>query len=243
MNGGLVSDRDSGIGGLAIDDPIRAVRARQLLASAAKAVDQFEDAIRELVEMRAWTVLGYANLADMWEAENGFKCPTYAKVLAVDAMAAEGMKPHGGGKGGVGHSIADVGRAVGFSTTPNARGYLTSGPTSSIISQLKQGVPADKVKTTAHAGRIAANIEKHGTRSRPKPRRTGKTPDELVSVSVGVQRRDDDAIAEIARKADVTKSEIYRQAVTQYLDRLGKSTFHGNPEPEYADLDDFEVGQ
>jgi hypothetical protein len=214
------------VDGLAIDDPIRVIRARQLLASAAKAVDQFEDAIRELVAMRAWVLLGYKDLAMMWEAENGFKCPTYAKVLGVEAMESEGMNTRTGANsvrlGTNGHTLTDVAKAVGFPV--QARGSDRPGKenapaVSAVLKQLKAGVPADKVVSGGAASTIKNAIGKYGTRARNTNRRMGASPDELVSETVNLVKRDSDAISEIARKANVPKAEIYRQAVTQYLDR------------------------
>ncbi|MGH2868243.1 MAG: hypothetical protein ACRDNK_11845 [Solirubrobacteraceae bacterium] len=230
---------------IADDDPVKAERARRLLRSAAKAVDEFEDAIRELVEMRAWTVLGYDNLADMWEKENGFKCPSYAKVLAVEAMSSEGMNTRVGNSfkrlGPNGHSTATIADQVGMSKSVRLNGHTaSSAQVGSIMRQLDHGVPANKIMTTAHSGRIRENIVNNGTQelhtrrshARPIPRRHGKSASELVSVSVNVLKRYDVAMGEVARKADVPKAEIYRQAVTEYLDRHGISAFYGQADAE-----------
>ncbi|MCU1687827.1 MAG: hypothetical protein JWQ81_8566 [Amycolatopsis sp.] len=206
------------VGGLAIDDPIRVIRARQLLASAAKAVDQFEDAIRELVTMRAWVLLGYKDLAMMWEAENGFKCPTYAKALAVEVYEEEGMLSPGGDVRRQGHRSADVAKAVGLPFHTNSKGNESSTQVTSMRSQLAAGVPAKHVVSTGGNPARKA-IDSYGTRARSHVRRSGVGPDEMVSESFHLVRREADAISEIARKANVPKAEIYRQAVTQYLER------------------------
>jgi hypothetical protein len=205
-----------------------AARAKQLLHLAADASKQLEESVRELVSMRAWDVLGYANLSEMWEAENGFKCPTYVKVLAVDALVAEGMRNQGrrplGDRSGriytpvnTGHTNADVALMVGMPTEERAeRG---AGPHSNTVSsvrwQLREGITPDKVVLG---------------KARPKARRIGKNQDELVNEGFNIVRRDADAIAEIARKGDVPKAEIYRQAVAEYLARYRASrpvTFSG----------------
>jgi hypothetical protein len=218
---------------LAPDDPIKALRARQLLQSAAKAVDAFEDAIRELVAMRAWTVLGYQDLATMWEAENGFKCPTYAKVLAVEAMTAEGMNTKRGFDSKRqplipdGHTNADVARAVGLPLYDKGDKGKSSPAIGYVRRQLDAGVPADKVSVGSNAD-ANLKIARHGTRARPQPRRMGKAPDELVQDGFYLPRRDADAVGEIARRANVGKSEIYRQAVAEYLQRHNVSTHFGH---------------
>ncbi|MFC3454063.1 hypothetical protein [Amycolatopsis speibonae] len=214
---------------IANDDPVKVERARSLLRSAAKAVDAFEEAIRELVAMRAWVVLGYKDLCVMWEAENGFKCPTYAKVLAVETLAAEGMNTRTGHAvrvhGPDGHTAAHVADLVGL---PKAKSNGPTGSSRHVIAirrQLDAGVPAKDVGLSPHTA--AANLHKFA-KSRPKPRRIGKAPDEFVNEGFAIPRRDADAVAEVAREADVPKAAIYRQAVAEYLQRHNVSTHFGH---------------
>lgn len=209
--------------------------ARRLLKSAANAAAQLESDVRALVAMRAWEVLGYENFSEMWEKENGFKCPPFVQVLAVDTFRQEGMRPQGMKSGtapaaGL-HTNGDVGRMVGLPVTEelNSSGakIARSHVAKTILRQLDHGVPPGKV-VKGTGGTYRKVIEEHGTkpmqtRARPHPRRLGKGPDEFVNESVYIVRRDADAIAEIARKADVTKSEIYRQAVAEYLARYRAS--------------------
>jgi len=210
---------------IAADDPVKAERARSLLRSAAKAVDEFEEAIRELVAMRAWTVLGYENLAAMWERENGFKCPSYAKVLAVEAMSSEGMKGSGNRRGDdPRHSNADVAASVGLSVNRDSKGTLAAPTVTGIRRQLREGIPPEDVTITSNSGHA---IELWKSRARSQPRRIGKGPDELIWAGFNVPKRVEDAVAELARKSDVTKSEIYRQAVAEYLQRHNVSTHYG----------------
>lgn len=203
-------------------------RARQLLHTAADASKQLEETVAELVAMRAWDVLGYKDFSEMWERENGFECPTYAKVLAVQALEdQEGRNTRTGApfsrSGPNGHTVSSIAKAVGIATQSDGRGGEISGFVTRARRQLDAGVPADKVITGSHAGAISRNIDQYGTRARAKPRRLGKTPDESVQACVYLPRRDDDEIADIARNADVPKAEIYRQAVAEYLMRHRES--------------------
>lgn len=202
-------------------------RARHLLTSAAKAVGAFEGAIRELVALRAWELLGYENLSVMWETENGFKCPTYAKVLAVEALESEGVNTRTGfayrAYGPDGHITAEVALAVGLPTHTRPNGTVVSSTLKSVRAQLAAGVPADRVVFRTENRR---SIEKYGTRAR----RTGENLDERVQEGFHIVRRDADAITEIARRADVPKSEIYRQAVAEFLARHAES--HGGTDDD-----------
>lgn len=216
----MTEERENG--GLATDDPVRVNRVRQLLASAAKAVRELETVIKELVTMRAWVLLGYKDLSTMWEIENGFRCPPYVKVLAVEAMAAEGMNTQRGGPKSAernGHTQVDVSKAVGFPVQERRPGVEQANTVSSVLRQLGAGVPPQQV-TVAKGAKATNAINLYGARARSQPRRMGKLPDEFVTESFSLIRRDSDAVAAIARDADVPKAEIFRQAVTQYLDRV-----------------------
>lgn len=209
---------------IANDDPVKVERARSLLRSAAKAVDAFEDAIRELVAMRAWAVLGYKDLAAMWEAENGFNCPTYAKVLAFAEYLKEGVVK----KKIAGLSLAEIACELGVPTSTSGGRYHATSPTlSSFKRQIEAGVPLQYV-VSASGIQLSRVIEAHGARARAIPRRHGKLPDEPVSDSIYLARREADQIAELAREADVPKAEIYRQAVAEYLQRHNVSTHFGH---------------
>ncbi len=218
---------------IANDDPVKVERARSLLRSAAKAVDAFEEAIRELVSMRAWVVLGYEDLAAMWDAETGFKCPTYAKVLAVQALEREGLntaRGFGADRKPVpsnGHTNLSIAKQVGLPVYAKGAKGSSSPVVTQVRRQLDHGVPADKV-LLGDAYSANRRIDEHGTRARGKPRRLGKGPDESVQAVIYLPRRNDDAISEMARKADVPKAEIYRQAVAEYLQRHNVSTHFGH---------------
>ena len=192
-------------------------RARQLVVSAGKASGGLEAAVRELVAMRAWVVLKHKNFSVMWESENGFECPMYVKALAIEAMMAEGMNTNVGGRikayGYNGHTEVDIAVAVGMPINENSRGGLRATSTSAIKTQLKNGVPANKVRLSRSS--IDANIAKHGTSTARRPLKEITA----VTVTFRVSKRDDDAMAKIAIKAKVNKSEIYRQAVAQFLGR------------------------
>lgn len=202
---------------------VNACKAR--LDQAIKAAGDLESSVRWLVKERAWEVLGYPNLSDMWEAHAGHKCPTHVKAIAVDAMRHEGMNSVAGGPGGGidGHTVGDVAEAIGLPTYPLRSGNVSSSTASGMIRQLESGVPPAQVRATGSSAVQNRVIQEHGTRARQHPRRSGASPTDLVSASVLVQRQDDDAVAEIARKADVPKAEIYRQAVAEYLMRHRES--------------------
>lgn len=205
-------------------------KARRLLRSASKAVDQLEADVSALVAMRAWTVLGYVDFSEMWKLENGFPAPPLVKVMAVDAMMAEGMNtargPGSGTHRKTGHTIPDVARAIGYDVQANSngRGDIASAVTA-LKSQREHGVPVEhRVARSSLTGAVVAQYGRlYYGRKRPQPRRMGKAPDELVDAGFMLSRRDADAISDIARKADVPKAEIYRQAVAEYLARYRES--------------------
>jgi hypothetical protein len=208
-----------------------AIKARRLLRSASNAAEHLETDVCELVTMRAWEVLGYTNFAEMWHGENGLACPTHVKALATVALAAEGMNTNRGRTAPNGHTLNDIADAVGF---PNSgqKGRHVAG----VLAQLRHGVPVDEVSAGGWVGakaRIAQYGDKEFTsryRSRLKPRRMGKTDDELVNVSMNLPKRDTREIEEIARNAAVPNAEIYRQAVAEYLARYRASRMGGEPE-------------
>lgn len=203
-------------------------RAKALLKSAAKAADQLESDVRELVAMRAWEVLGYEDFSEMWEEENGFEPPTLVQVLAIDALKDEGMNTRRGhamqqAGGPNGHTLAGIAEAVGVST---------NNPTSTvhgILTQLRHGVPAEHVVKGSDRGQYERVIGEHGDRpyqpgyARPRSRRLGKASDELVNVGFNLIRSDADEIAKIAKQAAVPNADIYRQAVAEYLMRHRES--------------------
>lgn len=211
-----------------VSAPATVARARQLLHSSAEASKQLEENVRELVTMRAWNVLGYENFSEMWEKENGFKCPVAVKSIAVDVFLEEGMNTSHRSQPPNGHTGAEVARAIGYRTTPRGDRARDQAPVISTFKmQRDHGVPAEqRIPGPAHA--VRENVAMYGTREyqpkgRGRPRRLGKLPDEMVNEGFNLPRRDADAIDEIARKAAVPKSEIYRQAVAEYLARYRAS--------------------
>jgi len=200
-------------------------RARRLLKSAAKAVDQLEEDVRQLVAMRAWEVLGYTDFSSMWLEENGFECPTYVKVLGVIAMKCEGMNARNSGEtrwhGPDGHTTLSIGKAIGFSTTEKMGKGGHSSAVYAILRQDAAGVSARDIVPSHNSAKRFPPIAE--VRKPPSPRRIGRSYDELVSESFSIIRREADLVAEIARQADVPKAEIYRQAVAEYLMRYRAS--------------------
>lgn len=197
-------------------------KARALLKSASGAVKQLEDDVHELVTMRAWEVLDYENFSVMWEEECGFKPPTYVKALATDVLREEGLNSSKGSAKPNGHTVVDVAEMIGFPITLDSRrGTEMSTAATAFCQQLKAGVPPEKVVSSNSIAR--QNISEYGTRARQQPRRIGKLADERVPENFQLRRGDADAISEIARKANVSKAEIYRQAVAEYLQRYNES--------------------
>lgn len=195
---------------------------RRLVRSLGNDVKGIAAKVPEIVKRRAWEVLGYENFPEMFEAENGFMPPTYLDVLVVEALAAEGMRGPGvknGDKRASGHREADIARMAGLPIYHEPGRRKDSSPmVGAIRRQLSAGVRPERVIKGSAPG-VRRNIEQHGARARSKPRRMGKSPDELVSVGLNLPRRDADAIAEIARSWDLPNTEIYRQAVAEYLAR------------------------
>lgn len=202
-------------------------RARELLHVAADASKKLEESVRELVTMRAWTVLGYENFSQMWEEENGFKIPKHVQVLAAIQFRSEGMAGSGRvgekyGSGRRGYTQVEVAKQVGF-TVETVGGKERSNTVAAVFTQADHGVPVDKINKGS-LQQAKRQISLHGNRpweprARAQPRRMGATPDDLVSESFNISKRDADAIHEIARDADVPKAQIYRQAVAEYLAR------------------------
>jgi hypothetical protein len=222
-----------------VSAPANVARARQLLHSAAEASKQLEENVRELVAMRAWEVLGYTDVSEMWEKENGFKIPTHVLAIALTALVAEGVKAPRPGPRPVPTTVAgrraqvettrsnaDIARMLGMPVYNNKNGDYAPGVSCMRI-QLQHGVPPEKVSRGASHSLAKAKIELYGdrpyTRQRPTPRRLGKALDEPVTEGFTIARREADEIGEIARQADVPKAEIYRQAVAEYLARYRAS--------------------
>jgi hypothetical protein len=190
-------------------------RARELLHTAADASKKLEQSVRELVTMRAWEVLGHKNFCEMWKSEHGYGCPPQAQIVAVDTLRQEGMTSDPLKNTKDGFTQTEVAAMVGVQ--PDVAGL--------IVKQLDHGVPISNViRTRTSTEAFADHVNANGTvpylpRKRPQPRRMGKAPHELVSISGRVERWMDDDIADIAREADVPKAEIVRQAVAEYLAR------------------------
>ena len=193
-------------------------RARQLLHTAADASKQLEESVRELVTMRAWDVLGYKDFSEMWEKENGFAPSVHVQALAVQELRDEGMNTANSMKPPNGHTQGAVAQLVGLPMQTRGNGSESSA-VGGILRQLDAGVPAEKIVRSSN---VKQTIEQHG-RARPQPRRLGKTPDEMVVEGFTIQRRFADEVNEVARKCNLPKSEIYRQAVAEYLMRYRES--------------------
>ncbi len=202
-----------------------AERARELLKVAAGAEQTLRESVHELVTMRAWEVLRHENFSAMWLAENGYACPTQVQALAVEALVSEGINTAHSTKPPNGHTGVVIARFVGLPIESRSDRNVSERSTVArqMVVQILHGVPADRVRR-GNSGASRAAIAEHGTVShpnaRPKPRRLGKSPDELVAEGFNLPRRDADEVAEVARQSNVPKAEIYRQAVAEYLDRL-----------------------
>lgn len=210
--------------------------ARELLASAAKAADQLENDVRQLVSMRAWEVLGYDNFSAMWRSENGFQCPTHVRTLVVLALSDEGMDTRKGAcrylEEPNGHRTADIAEMAGMTVKPvrDKEGNITgrgSGAVSAVLRQHKAGVPPEHIVQNDNHRWQNKKIEQFGDtelshRKRPQPRRMGRLPEETVTEGFTLPRSVADEVSEIARNSDTTKADIYRQAITEYLSRRGR---------------------
>lgn len=197
-------------------------KAKRLLKSAVRAVETLAEDVAELTRMRAWQVMGYPNFSDMWEAETGFSCPPPVKVMAVTAMANEGMVTRGrprkdGTRSGL--TPADIASAIGYGVYERD-GKTTSPQVGVILYQYRNGVPVDLISAGSDHTRAQEVVRLHGRARSTKRPSLGAGPDDMISCSVNLRRRDRDSIRDIARKAGVPDSEIYRQAIAEYLARL-----------------------
>lgn len=201
--------------GMDIDVSEDLARAKRLLTSAGTAAERLREDIAELVEMRAWQVLGYPNFPDMWEAEVGYKCPRAVLIMGVESIRGErgsnrtvqysdGLKNH------------DI--AVMFGLRLNDDNDNKSSVVSAIFRQLDAGVEPGNVVLRSGGVFVKQAI------ARAQPRRLGAAPDEPVTFGFQLPRKYDDAMDGIARDRDVPKAEIYRQAVADYLARTTDGT-------------------
>lgn len=218
------------------------MEAKELFEQAAKAWQNTEELVREIVKTSAWEVLGHPNFITAWEAVSGVKCPSQVKIIATYAyFATHGYntnRPTQAKQGQRGFEfipngplIKDVAKAIGWSIIRNKAGNDTSSPVSTIHRQYVHGVPADKattnnIQTGSHTQYTAIKaIQQHGTvpftpPSRKHNRRTGAGPDDLVFEGFNVPRWEADAVAELSRQWDVPKAEVYRRLLTPQLEAL-----------------------
>ena len=193
---------------------MNACKAR--LVQAIKAAEDLESHVRWLVKERAWLTLGYANLAEMWEAHSGYKCPSMVVALGTIYLRESGETVTGTADmvGLPVYSVTKADRPTPARQSPHVR---------NIMRQHEHGVPAREISVGADHYTVGNRIHAHGVRARGVPRRLAAQDNDLVSASVLVPKRDDDSVADIARRADVPKAEIYRQAVAEYLMRHRES--------------------
>jgi hypothetical protein len=192
---------------------------RRRLKSAKSAAERLQEDVKWLVSNRAWETLGYANFSEMWEKENGFPAPAFAKIIAVAAMADEGMSTTNVPSYKNGHFKKDIAEAIGY--TPNIDGPGSS--VTSIFKQLDAGVPLSEI-TTNPARAAERALAARADRVRSKLRSMGKLPNELINCGWSVYKYQADAVKEIARKANVPDSVVIRSALDLYLNRKQKET-------------------
>jgi hypothetical protein len=184
-----------------------AIRAR--LRQAKNAAERLQEDVDWLVAERAWEILGYNNFSEMWMKENGFEPSTHIQVLAISSLAKEGMNVVRGPGNKTGHTRVDVAKMIGISIHLDSRnGNLRSPMVDGILSQLREGIPPERVIKD--------------TRKRSRPRRIGKLANEYVPTSLYLRKWCVDEVAEIARASDVPNAEIYRQAIEEFLSRARK---------------------
>lgn len=192
------------------------VRAR--LKSAKSAAEKLEADVRWLVSNRAWEVMGYESLVQMWEEENGEKPSRYIKVVAIDCLAKEGMST-ARGRYAIsrknGHNIGDIAKMVGLEYyRQDGRAALSSVPVWGALAQIKSGIPLSEV-TFQSLSRKARDSRVSGLSAQPN---------ELVSAGFGIYKYQKDAVKEIARKAGVPDSVVVRSALDAYLQgKIGRT--------------------
>lgn len=201
--------------------PMTKGEIRDLVHRAGDAAERLEAMVRKLVEVRAWEVLGYASFEEMWEQENGFDMPALVRTIAIYAMADEGLNTLTGANikhhGPNGHTGVAISKAIVGRTLSNGSGAIkTNENVKTTLNNYKNGVPSDLAARSISG------------RTRNSPRRLGAGPDDNVSTSFFLSRRNADAVERLAEAEGISNAEIYRRAVQQYLDREGVSTYFGN---------------
>lgn len=162
-------------------------QARALLDKTRQSNETFVQGILDLVVNRAWDILGYQNFIHMWESKEGFRCPTYAKVLAVKFLAVDVFNPA--------LKQIDMAEMIGFRVGKGTSS--SSKELYNILSQLRKGVSEDKVSP--------------GTDFK----RTAKTEFHIAGFEIA--RDHYDAVKALAESLGLPMSEIYRQAVAEFL--------------------------
>jgi Ribbon-helix-helix protein, copG family len=174
------------------------------LRSAAKSRDQLQSDVEWIVTNKAWEVVGHPNFTALWESELGFTCPTLVKILAIQVFKGKTRVGSGALRPGM-VSAADIAKQLGLSHVLNSRtGRPQSESVSAVLAQLHAEISPEDITLN---------------KRRATSRRMGKLPSDLVLESVYVIKSDVDRVDRIARESDVPKSEIYRQAIAEYLAR------------------------
>lgn len=166
---------------------------RQLMSSVGASADVLERDVAKIVELEGWTVMGFSNFTDMWVDHMGYEVPRTVSNYLV------------------------------FLYEPVLANESRQGAAPSVVAK-ETGIPAARIKRVAQEIRSGVPVSQIGSRNaraRNTPRKLGKGPDELTPSGASVPRWMDDAMDALAKKAGAPKTEIYRQAVEQYLARLG----------------------
>lgn len=198
--------------------PMTKDEIRDLVHRAGDAAERLEQMVRELVEVRAWEVLGYENFVAMWEGENGDKASSLVKVIVTLALADEGMNTRRAARVRDGHTQGEVAQMVGEGFL-RRRNYAESPIVRSVLDQREAGVATKDIKFSANYHTVA----------RAKNRLIGnsKGPHELVPTGINIYAWQKDAMSQTASDEDVPDTEIYRRAIDQFLAKLGKTPPRG----------------
>lgn len=186
--------------------------AKRRVKRVGTAAKQLEEDLKWIANNKAWELLGYENLATMFEGENGYPLPPLVRNIVAYALFDEGMRGRGQGSGPE-HTNLEVANMLGIPASSRSNGVPKSKVVQTLLAQHREGIPA----TEATAGQKTWTDRKRG-----QNRQIGAGPNDLVSVSFGLPRRARDWYRNEAKTAvtPLPDAELYRQVLIAHMDKV-----------------------